>query len=165
MERIIDVAQYLYDEYHRETGETIDELKLHKLLYFVQRESLAITDEPLFSEPFEGWVHGPVSIDVRKYYDRDLGMNTKTNDISSEAKRIVNNILQQYGHIASWKLRDMSHSELSWKNSRRGLSERDRGNKDISIDDIREDSKKVRPFDYTWGMYYDEFEDAEKEDN
>ena len=57
------------------------------------------------------------------------------------------------------QLRDLSHQELSWKNSRRGLLSKDRGSREISIDDIKEDSKKVRPFDYTWGMYYDEFED------
>lgn len=34
MERIIDVAQYIYDEYKRQSGEVIDEMKLHKLLYF-----------------------------------------------------------------------------------------------------------------------------------
>ena len=46
MERIIDVAQFIYDEYKRQSGEVIDEMKLHKLLYFAQREGLAITDEP-----------------------------------------------------------------------------------------------------------------------
>ena len=30
--------------------------------------------------------------------------------------------------------------------------------KEISNKDIIEDSKKVRPFDSTWGMYYDEFD-------
>ena len=42
MERIVDVAQYIYDEYKRQTGESIDEMKLHKLIYFVKRESIAI---------------------------------------------------------------------------------------------------------------------------
>ena len=55
MERILDVAQYIYDEYKRQSGEVIDEMKLHKLLYFAQRESLAITNEPLFEGDFEGW--------------------------------------------------------------------------------------------------------------
>lgn len=50
MEKILDVAQYIYDEYKRQSGEIIYEMKLHKLLYFTQRESLAITNEPLFAE-------------------------------------------------------------------------------------------------------------------
>ena len=32
------------------TGEYIDEMKLQKLLYFSQRESLAILNKPMFSE-------------------------------------------------------------------------------------------------------------------
>ena len=50
MERVLDVAQYIMDEYKKMTGETIDEMKLHKLLYFSQRECLALTNKPLFEE-------------------------------------------------------------------------------------------------------------------
>mgnify|MGYP000980730811 CR=1 FL=1 len=38
MEKIINVAQYIFNEYKRVTGEVIDEMKLQKLLYFSQRE-------------------------------------------------------------------------------------------------------------------------------
>ena len=48
MERAINVARYICDEYRKMSGEAIDEMKLHKLLYFSQRESFAITGEPLF---------------------------------------------------------------------------------------------------------------------
>ena len=34
MERIIDVSQYIYMEYKSRSGEAIDEMELHKLLYF-----------------------------------------------------------------------------------------------------------------------------------
>ena len=60
MERVLDVAQYIMDEYKKMTGETIDEMKLHKLLYFSQRECLALTNKPLFEEQLEGWKYGPV---------------------------------------------------------------------------------------------------------
>ena len=33
----------------------------------------------------------------------------------------------------------------------------------LSLDDIREDAKKVRPYDHIFDMYYDEFDDAEDE--
>lgn len=33
------------------------------------------------------------------------------------------------------------------------------GNDLISVADIQEDAKKVRPDDHVWDMYYDEFED------
>ena len=73
---------------------------------------------------------------------------------------IVNNVILEYGSLASWKLSEMTHKEISWLNSRKGLSENENGNKKIELEDIREDAKKVRPYDYIWDMYYDEFEDV-----
>ena len=161
MERVVDVAQYIYDEYKRQSGETIDEMKLHKLLYFVQRESIALTNEPMFPEQFEGWKYGPVCKEVRASFDVD-GMNvTDIRKISLENAYIAKNIILQYGALASWKLSEISHNELSWKNSRRGLQPSENGNAIISVEDIRKDAEKVRPYDSVWDMYYDEFDDAE----
>ena len=47
MEKILNVAEYIFKEYYRVTGELIDEMKLQKLLYFSQRETLAILNKPL----------------------------------------------------------------------------------------------------------------------
>ena len=55
----------------------------------------------------------------------------------------------------------MSHEEISWKNSREGLIDGQIGNVKLKLEDIREDAKKVRPYDYVWDMYYDEFDDME----
>ena len=40
MEKILNVAEYIFREYYRVTGKLIDEMKLQKLLYFSQRETL-----------------------------------------------------------------------------------------------------------------------------
>ena len=64
MERIINVAQYIFRAYKEMASTPIDEMKLHKLLYFTQRESFAITGTPMFEEPFEGvevWSRQPYS--------------------------------------------------------------------------------------------------------
>lgn len=161
MERIIDVSQYIYNEYKRQSGEVIDEMKLHKLLYLAQRESFAITGNPLFEEIFEGWKHGPVSKEVRTYCKVN-GMNFQgLREISTQAAYIVKNVIIQYGSLASWKLSEISHNEISWKNSRKGLIEGENGDRPMLIDDIRKDAEKVRPYDAIYDMYYDEFEDAE----
>ena len=158
MEKIINVAQYIFNEYKRVTEEIIDEMKLQKLLYFSQRETFAILNQPLFNEVFEGWKYGPVSREVRTVYTED-GINAQTEDIKSESKYIINNIIQEYGALASWKLSALTHKETSWLNSRKGLKKEENGNVEIKMEDIREDAKKVRPYDYMWDMYYDEFED------
>lgn len=158
MEKIINVAQYIFNEYKRVTEEIIDEMKLQKLLYFSQRETFAILNQPLFNEVFEGWKYGPVSREVRTVFTED-GINAQTEDIKSESKYIINNIIQEYGALASWKLSALTHKETSWLNSRKELKKEENGNVKIKMEDIRENAKKVRPYDYMWDMYYDEFED------
>ena len=157
MANVLDVAKFICEYYKEISNEDIDELKLHKLLYFCQREHLAILNTPLFDEPLLGWRHGPVSKIVRDNFDRTLLVGDSSK-ISNDDKTIIKNVVEQYGEFSSWKLRDLSHEETSWKNSRVGLEPYQNGNKELSIEDIREDAKKVRPFDSTWGMYYDEFD-------
>ena len=72
---------------------------------------------------------------------------------------IINNVILEYGSLASWKLSELSHKESSWKNARIGLQEGENGNRKLKLEDIREDAKKVRPYDHVWDMYYDEFDD------
>ncbi len=163
MEKIIDVAQYIYTEYKKISGKVIDEMKLHKLLYLVQREALAVTGQPLFPEVFEGWKYGPVCREVRNCYTEDGMFREDIQDIALESAYIVNNIILQYGALESWKLSELSHRELSWRNSRKGIPEGQNGTRELSIEDIRKDSEKVRPYDSVWDMYYDEFEDEEAE--
>ena len=163
MEKILNAAQYLFEEYKKLAGETIDQMKLHKLLYFAQRESFAITGKPLFSEELEGWKYGPVSPKVRAYFTED-GIAAPTEEPSLEGAYILKNILLEYGPIASWKLSQMSHKEQSWINARSGLGPEEVGNVPLSLEDIQRDAEKVRPYDHMWDMYYDEFEDLEAEE-
>ena len=159
MEKILNVAEYIFKEYYRVTGELIDEMKLQKLLYFSQRETLAILNKPLFNEEFEGWKYGPISREVRTVFTKD-GINADTKDIKNENKYIINNVILEYGSLASWKLSEISHKEVSWLNSRKDLKDGENGNRKIKLEDIKEDAKKVRPYDHVWDMYYDEFEDV-----
>ena len=162
MEKIINVAQYIFVQYKKISGENIDEMKLHKLLYFSQRECLAITNEPMFEEVFEGWKYGPVCREIRRSITPD-GIIDFDSEISDENKYIVNNILLGYGSLASWKLSELSHKEISWRNARKGLGMNENGNKPLNIDDIRKDAEHIRPYDHIWDMYYDEFDDAEEQ--
>ncbi len=94
MEKIVDVAQYVYKYYLKETDEKIDEMKLHNLLYFVQRESYALLGKPMFNEDFEGWIHGPVSKEVRSCYDKDHGMVCNTHSLSEDDAYIARNVIE-----------------------------------------------------------------------
>jgi uncharacterized phage-associated protein len=163
MDKVINVAAYIVNKYKALTGEIIDQMKLHKLLYFSQREALAITGKPAFDGTFEGWKYGPVCPEVRNnYIDKEGIFLVPTSDISDSTSYIVNNVILEYGALASWKLSELSHKDQSWKNSRVGLSSDELGNRPLLLEDIKEDAKKVRPYDHVWDMYYDEFDDAEE---
>lgn len=162
MDKITNVAGYIIERYHELTGERLDEMKLHKLLYFTQRESFAILGSPAFDGDFEGWKYGPVSREVRNNFFNG-SIIVPTEQISDSVQYIASNVILEYGSLASWRLSQLSHREISWNNSRVGLSEDEVGNRTILLSDIQEDAKKVRPYDHVWDMYYDEFEDAEEQ--
>ena len=162
MARAIDVAQCIFTEYKLLSGKIIDEMKLHKLLYLSQRESLAITNEPMFPENFEGWKYGPVCREVRNCFTEDGMFADDIQEISDEEHYIVKNIILQYGAYESWKLSELSHKEISWKNARKGIPDGHNGNRILKLEDIRKDAEKVRPYDSIRDTYYDEFDDAEE---
>ena len=99
MERVVDVARYICDEYQKMSGEAIDEMKLHKLLYFSQRESFAVTGKPLFADEFEGWRYGPVCVAVRKSFCQGEIISKEIEKISDEAVYIISNVIAQYGEL------------------------------------------------------------------
>lgn len=71
MEKVTTIASYIYQRYQQDYGKRMDEMKLHKLLYFVQREAIIQTDEPMFKERFEAWKYGPVMVEIRRMYKDD----------------------------------------------------------------------------------------------
>lgn len=158
------LANYLVKAYEQFTDSPFgnSELRLQKLMYFIQRESLALDGKPIIEEEFEGWVHGPVLPELRFFFNEDQDL-IDDNQITEREKYIVSNVLDQYAKYAAWTLRDMSHSEECWKKSRIGLKDTDHGNKVMPVEDIMIDAKKVRLYDSTWGMYLDEFDDETTE--
>lgn len=157
MDKIIDVAAYIVNKYRDVTGESLDEMKLHKLLYFTQREAIAITGSPAIDGIFEGWKYGPVCRAVREaYYNGEIIVPTAR--ISDALQYIANNVIYEYGALETWKLSELSHKDISWQNSRKGLLPGDIGTVPLSNDDIKIDAAKIRPYDHVWDMYYDEFE-------
>ncbi len=59
---ILQVASYIYKRYMDDFGVRIDEMKLHKLLYFTACSDLFIKGEPMFEAQFEAWKYGPVMV-------------------------------------------------------------------------------------------------------
>lgn len=65
MAETLAVAKFLNELHVKKHGNAMDQMKMHKMMYFSQRESLMIFGSPLFDEEFEAWKYGPVLIGVR----------------------------------------------------------------------------------------------------
>lgn len=111
MEKLKDFASYVF-RYVDEFDTKMDEMKLHKLLYFVQRESLIQYDEPLFEAEFLGWKYGPVIIEIRKMYAENSFSREDSSHISGRAIEIAEKTLESYAYKDSWSLSRLSHGEL-----------------------------------------------------
>lgn len=89
---ILQVASYIYKRYMDDFGVRIDEMKLHKLLYFTQRECLIQKGEPMFEAHFEAWKYGPVMVQIRQYYKNDSFYSTRNNNV---AEALLNEAYQE----------------------------------------------------------------------
>lgn len=136
------VAKELYNQYYTKFHSKMDEMKMHKLMYFTQREALMYDRLPLFNEAFQGWKYGPVLMSVRNEYKKDTPFSDVSENVSPHVKELVTSVLERYGTMSSWKLSEMSHGELSWKRSRRGLNTNENGNKELELSAMRVDAAR-----------------------
>ena len=126
-----DVAAYILKKLGRMTT-----MKLQKLVYYSQAWSLVWDERPLFHEPIEAWINGPV---VPKLYNVHRGMfdvrawpkgdPEKLNPVQRET---VDAVLAFYGDKTSQWLSDLTHAEAPWREARRGLSPTERGGGEIT---------------------------------
>lgn len=142
MENTRCVAKALYDMYKEQNGTDMDEMKMHKLMYFAQRESLMYNKEPLFDGVFYGWKYGPVLKEVRDAYRCSNYFEDVKDSVKEETKALLRNVLKMYGSLSSWKLSSLSHEEFSWKKSREGLNAADNGNVPLTLDAMKVDAVK-----------------------
>ena len=117
--KAIDIASYFINK-------DVSPLKLQKLLYYSQLWFYVKNGEFLFEEKIRAWIYGPVVYEVWdkfRYMKRsDLipknrANNTGTNAITPH----LDEVWDAYGHLSGSQLVDLSHAELPWKNSRKGL--------------------------------------------
>lgn len=117
------VADYLLSKADEDAGDAISNLKLQKLVYYVQGFSLALRGRPMFNEKIIAWQHGPVVPELyHKYKDNgSLGIpipeDFDPSKISVEDRRLMDDVYDVYGQFSAWKLRNMTHEESPWKNT------------------------------------------------
>ena len=155
MESVIKIASYIVSRYQSEFGRLIDEMKLHKLLYFTQRESIIETGEPMFPEEFSAWRYGPVMVSIRSYYATGKLNVLPSDKFINDNKSIFDFIFQTYAVKDSWSLSRLSHGEISWQNARHNLLPEQNGSEPLKIEDIKKDAERIKVRRYLIGRIID----------
>lgn len=121
-----DVADYFL-ALANETGESITNLKLQKLVYYAQAWSLAIKNKELFNDDFQAWVHGPVLPDLyHKYKSFGYLPINKTITIDEVKTRIdkgtfgfLEEVAKVYMKYGAYEMEMMTHREAPWVEARK----------------------------------------------
>ena len=113
-----EIASYVINWCH-DHNILITNLKLQKLLYFIQGENCRIRHTRLISDDFYAWQLGPV---IPKVYYEFAGYSSSalpkqqcSASLSSEELSIINQTLLKYAPKSTWDLVDISHSQDPWK--------------------------------------------------
>ncbi|MBF0131951.1 MAG: DUF4065 domain-containing protein [Magnetococcales bacterium] len=130
MATVLDVAEYILKKMGSVTA-----MKLQKLIYYSQAWSTVWDGDVIFPERIEAWANGPVCPELfdahkGKFHVTSVGGNPEA--VSDVQKETVDEVIRYYGEETSQYLSDLTHSESPWKDARKGLSARERGNQEIT---------------------------------
>lgn len=121
----------------------VSSMKLQKLVFYSDAYHLVHTGEPLFPDEFEGWVNGPV---CKKLYRAHQGkflvrpgeLPRSGQPLLIPERASVCRAVECLGGLSGEQLSALTHEEGPWKESRTGLSERDRGGAVIPKETVRQ---------------------------
>lgn len=142
MANTLAVAKYLNGLNLSKYGCNMSQMEMHKLMYFTQRESLMITDNPLFDGEFEAWKYGPVLTEVRREYLTNHMFVSNYGTLTEKEKELVSDVFNRYESVSVWDLSSLSHEEYSWKQARAGLGPNDQSQRKLSLSAMRVDAKR-----------------------
>jgi uncharacterized phage-associated protein len=137
MANVYDVAAYILEK----QGET-STMKLQKLVYYSQAWSLVWDDKPLFEEPIQAWINGPVVPELYKTFQGEFSVKVcskgDSKKLTDSEKETIDVVLGGYGNKNAQELSDLTHRETPWQDTRKGLSPSERGESVISLTSIQE---------------------------
>lgn len=133
----LDVARYII-EYCKDNNFFVSNLKLQKILYFVQAEFLVTKDDVCFDDRIEAWDFGPVVPVVYHEY-KVFGSNNiitrirKNIFIESSDREMINEIVNECDRFSATDLVEITHKQTPWINAYEKFR-----NNEISIESIKE---------------------------
>ncbi len=122
MRSAIEISKYVI-QYCKKKNYGISNLKLQKILYFIQADFLVTLGRPCFPEKIYAWDFGPVVPEVYREYKRfgasEIPGMVFTSDIDFDKKeiKIINDMIDDCAVYSASTLVDITHSQDPWKNA------------------------------------------------
>lgn len=130
LQKPLAVANFVI-EIAKEKGDPVTNLKLQKILFFLQGYCLSKHDAPLIDGSFSKWRYGPVEEDVYrefKYYGpapiegKSVFFDKGKIEFRSEEVRLSDKFKKEFKDVISnllnndaWELVNLTHEHTSWK--------------------------------------------------
>jgi|GEM_PF-493435 len=112
------IACWFIKRNKKDDTEPLGNMKLHKLLYYAQGCYLAFNDKPLFDESIFAYTHGPVVDSILEKYKGNRSIQNCDNVVlDDETENFLEKVYKMFGQYAAWKLREMTHNEMPWKDT------------------------------------------------
>lgn len=119
------VAEFFLELNSHEEDERLTNLKIQKLVYYAQGHHLGLYNKSLFNEPIIAWLHGPVVESLYFEYRQNgadgipVPKNFDASVFDHNQIDLLNEIYMVYGQYSAWKLRNMTHNERPWMETRK----------------------------------------------
>lgn len=116
----MDIANKIISKTDTEHGDSISNLKLQKMLYYMQGFHIAYFNEPLFDEDIVAWQYGPVVPSVYTSFKQfgkgeiNLSSDVPIISLTSEEESLFNEVYEVYSQFSAVKLMEMTHQETPW---------------------------------------------------
>lgn len=125
MYSVLDVARYII-WYCKKQGYNISNLKLQKILYFVQADFLVSNSTPCFEEEIEAWDFGPVIPEVyhkfKVYGSSNIPKSEGLNSsilILKKDRDLIKEMVDQCAEYSASALVEITHNQDPWNNAYR----------------------------------------------
>ena len=119
---VLDICSFIIT-YCNDKNYSITNLRLQKMLYFIQLYFLDLKEEPCFDSLLEAWQLGPV-LPTAYFTYRSNGANeilsiptkiTKSIPIEQKDERIIKGILDMVSQYSTYQLVDITCHQMPWK--------------------------------------------------
>lgn len=143
--KALDIARYVID-YSNYKKHRITNLRLQKILYFIQAAFLIFKQRPCFDDKIEAWGLGPVVPSVYQKYKGWANQNIPSAmDISKKEKfdkeylklisktdlKMISSMIDECNKYTTGQLVNITHAQEPWKNTYKDQTKKVIGNDKI----------------------------------